>query len=301
MIQPQNMHLGSPYTICSQMDRTKALTRDLWAVTLIIPQSTNPTHHAQIFVEGNTERYFAYVIHLTGVKLSANGYDCAENCHNFYSDKGRVIVKKLGPNQEWRVKIKSDTFMRAASKVQKLIDEAKTEELQYENKEFTNPTPFNHLGSRSQLIGNNVNYQITDPRLRELYDNNQRNFHFVRRVAQDPKENNRVFWTYVALAVLTMPMFCLPAFGYYYLKTGVFLPFQTQKFTVLADSDSCIENNPAIESARTNIMERLVRPNSCMTWTRDKLLLVDIVVTDIFWDNIISVTDEHIKKLQNVS
>jgi hypothetical protein len=293
---------NSEAPIYSQMDTSKPLTPSLWAVTLIIPQSTNPTHHAQIFVEGNNGDYFAKVIDLKGIKLKDNGYDCAEDCHFLYSDKGRVVVYNLTPGKIWRVKIKSDTFMRAAIKVQRLIDESVKEAAQYENKEFTNPTPFNHLGSRSQLIGNNVNYQITDPRLRELYDNNQRNFHYIREVASNPGIVNRTCAAFVAIAAATFPLFGMPAFLYYYLRTGISL---LSSRGVRPDEDAQgngidPSTHSLVQSARTNIIERSVRPNSCMTWTRDKLLIVDIVVTDIFWDNIISVTDDHIRNLQNV-
>lgn len=287
----------------SQMDNSKVLTRTQWAVTLIIPDELL-SHHAELFVEGNKDgRYFASVIHLTGVALIKNGCDASEGCHYLFSDKGQVKVKELKSGTKWLCKLKSDTFIRSAEKVQKLIDEAKKEEDLYSNKEFTNPTPFHYLGANSVLARESVHYQITDPELREIYDTNRRQFEYLRKASLNPGHEATTITIGIMMRVFTIPLFGIPGLAYSYYATGsATCSHEINISTTLgkADYQKSAKFYEVREKVKTHIIEHKVQPNSCMSWTKEKLKIVDVVIPDLFWDKIISVTDLHIGKMQDI-
>jgi len=286
--------------IASIFDSSKMIDQNNWATTLISAQKGN---HAMLCIEGidRTNRVFVRRAHLLGPYTACeedNGRVQGSYCYFGFGRIGRVRVEdKTG--KEIRYSTKTDTWIRSAAKVSALLTQAKKEE----EDPLANPQAFNIFGRKSLFANKVTTFKIESLLLKKIY---QYNPNLLMKLYQKGMDKSKAVDGLLKCGtVLSNPFYDNPVISgirelYLYCKV-LLIKSYFDRIELELQSKITLQMKPR-ELYREIVYKKLMKqvrilPNSCFTWARKKLEIIDVELESKSIEFIISPTKMYATKV----
>ncbi len=272
----------------SQLDPSKQITNNLWAVTLIKDEEGN---HARLAIEG--ERYgelFKTLAHLTGGSSTGTVGSRSEYEESlkhgsccFFHTKGRVKLIDL-KGKTIRYGAKTKTWQVTRDRVEAMLVRIRLEEDSFTT-DKQNRVPFSIFGSESSCTQAAKYYEIHDPELAALREKDEKLFKsIVRQSKEKPckdsigeiRESMWMMWPlFIPIPVVNM------------IVGVVYLEVKHKYFSLDSERDRLVG------LAKTAVVEHCPQPNNCFTWARGHLRSIGIDIPSKTIDIFAAITSRY--------
>lgn len=309
-------------------DELKKVDCKNWAVTLIASEGTGLSkHHAQLLVEMvKAGKYYKCIIDLIGGGScrSETGNRIQGSWCNSYFGKLAKVQFRTGRFSSHLVPIRhsghSETWIRSSEQVSAMLKTAWKES----KDPLAHPRPFSLFGRSSAVTKSMKVYAIYDPSLKAMYMKRPKFitslFELVEEIKK-AKKRGRYSYSSVSRKIMkivkseflktvwglhtTMHMklydyFSLLESEHYELDDRVKAQaYQAFRSVFIRDQERWLYQR--IEHImhlilRGGMKKRLLQQDSCMTWARDKLRMVDVELSDSGLNRVITDTRRYIHR-----
>jgi|SRR5208337_68009 len=290
----------SSISSASYFDKNITINQENWAVTLIANGGI-AGNHAQIVVEGiRDSTVFRKILHLNGPNSFVADHDKRVQgfyCYFGFGKLGKVSTIDIQPDKKINYNSKSETWLRSAFLVNILISDVISEEMNQVTK------PFNFFGRKSifsreievfEIVGLDegiddsyvlLDLYEKDPGLcMKLYEMKEK-----RDLAEKEIDKCRT----LSFSFFADLVYYSPFRSWYELSLENKLKKIDDQFKKLQENMILHYDLHSLISWMSKVK---MQPDSCFTWARDKLSLIDVKLQSNSLEFLISPTKMYLKK-----
>lgn len=300
------------FKIYSKFDHKVEINLTTWAVTVAIDKNS---FHARIVTEGVKENIgpFFQISHLQGPKTWRAPKEIC-NCFFGWSKSGKVRFGDWIPLNKLRVNVyrsKSQTWDRPREKVELMLDSIDKESTS------TRPVPFSFFGSRSLLTKEVEFFETDHPKLRQMLERDPVLFSWLFHLSSQYflYRQDKIKWTlnngdFVLKFLLNLYHNIIakaaPEEGFrkrsleYSLMT-IFVPasIPSMLYDIKKEFDLNLNffltrrmarKGWALDLMKDHVKRVVQIPNSCYTWTEEKLTMIGVEMPQGTLDKFITVS-----------
>ncbi len=306
---PALEHEDYTYSMISEIDPTVKFHETVWTVTMVIDKQL-PGIHARIVIEGYEEKIgrFFQIAHFQGVRFFKDMKNMGD-CWLGFKKKGNILLseRKKPPLSLKGYKSKTDTWRCPREKVENMIHQIQSEQKM--------DMYFCILGNRSifnhEVVILNTEHtelqkmQKEAPQLfKKIYSlhekQNIEDRHFTK--GDINLVPNRYFLSKLYYWLTQKKIKNIIKF-FPYLNTWLKLVMSLYVASRLIDTprilveDKEINENAASISLMSKYVKKTTRaPDSCFTWARDKMKMLDIQMPERPLDRLVSISILYVNK-----